>query len=232
VSTQQPRRRTTASRAGTNRVPVIGLAGGIGSGKSAVARLLAERGAVISDSDTQAKALLREPSIATILTRWWGKSILGADKLPDRAAIAAIVFKDPVQRARLEGLIHPLLHSQRSKAVAAAAKSNPPAPLFVIDAPLLFEARLDRECDAVLFVDAPRTTRLARVAANRKWHEAELTRREAAQLALDTKRARSTFVIDNSVDGPDGTLHLNRQLDELWPKLTAAAGGTRSARRA
>jgi dephospho-CoA kinase len=205
---------------------VIGLAGGIGSGKSHVAKLLAARGAIVSDSDDQAKALLREPGIADILARWWGKGILGPPpgKLPDRAKIAAIVFADHAQRTRLEGLIHPILKSQRTAALRAAARQVPRPPLFVIDAPLLFEAGLDKECDGVLFVDAPREERILRVSRNRGWTEEDLARREAAQLPVDVKKSRSTFTIDNGTgaggtgaDDPDA--RLNRQLDELWPRL-------------
>lgn len=203
------------------RVPVIGLAGGIGSGKSEVARRLARRGAVVSDSDAQARALLREPAIADILVRWWGGSILGPDGLPDRSAVAAVVFKDPAQRRRLEGLVHPVLASQRRAALRRAARAVPPAPLFVVDAPLLYEAGLDRECDAVLFVAAPREVRLRRAAA-RGWSESELMRREAAQLPLTVKQARSTFMIDNG-DLPAG--ELDRQISAVWPRLLAARAG-------
>lgn len=212
--------------------PVIGLAGGIGSGKSHVAALLARRGAIVSNSDEQAKAILREPAIADILARWWGKGILGPDKLPDRAKVASIIFTDTAERQRLEGLIHPILKSQRTAALRAAARAQPRPPLYVIDAPLLFEAGLDRECDATLFVYAPREVRVARVTANRGWTEAEFVRREASQLPVTVKQARSTFTIDNSLGGGgrdhelgDPTAHLNRQIDALWPRLLARRPG-------
>lgn len=212
--------------------PVIGLAGGIGSGKSHVAALLAQRGAEVSNSDEQAKAILREPAIADILARWWGKGILGPDKLPDRAKVASIIFTDTAERQRLEGLIHPILKSQRTAALRIAARAEPRPPLYVIDAPLLFEAGLDKECDATLFVDAPRDTRLARVIATRGWTEAEFARREVSQLPVTVKQARSTFTIDNSLGGAgrdhelgDPTAHLNRQIDALWPRLLARRPG-------
>ncbi|MFT3684743.1 MAG: dephospho-CoA kinase [Phycisphaerales bacterium] len=218
----EPSPATSAARTPTpRRPPVIGLAGGIGSGKSEVAKFLAAKGAVVSDSDTQAKALLREPGIADVLTRWWGDAILGTDKLPDRARLAAIVFKDPAQRKRLEDLIHPILHSQRRRAILNASKTSPPAPLFIIDAPLLFEAGLHRECDAVIFVDAPRAAQLERVKANRGWTDEELARREAAQLPLDAKKSRSDFMIENADDGQGSSSNLKRQIDELWPLLTS-----------
>lgn len=203
---------------------VVGIAGGIGSGKSTVARLLGARGAVISDSDGQAKALLQEQAIGAILARWWGKGVLGPDGLPDRAKVASIIFSDPAQRQRLEGLIHPILKSQRASALRLAARATPAVPLFAIDAPLLFEAGIDKECDATLFVDAPRAARLARLVKNRGWTEADLARREAAQISLATKQARATFVIDNGQTGAsegDPSAHLNRQIDDLWPRLLA-----------
>jgi len=207
-------------------VPVVGLAGGIGSGKSHVAARLAARGALVSDSDAAARALLREPAIGAVLTGWWGRGILGPDDLPDRARIAAVVFADPTQRKRLEDLIHPLLHAQRDAALRAAAAADRPPPLFVIDAPLLFEAGLDRACDAVIFVDAPRATRLQRVRMGRGWTEAEFDRREASQIPVEQKKGRSTFIVDNGGDpGEPGTgLHADRlsaQIDALWPRLLA-----------
>ncbi|MDP1661406.1 MAG: dephospho-CoA kinase [Phycisphaerales bacterium] len=216
----------SASKPRPIRPIVVGIAGGIGSGKSTVARLLAARGAVISDSDDQAKALLLEPAIGHILARWWGKGVLGPDGLPDRAKVASIIFADPAQRQRLEGLIHPILKSQRASALRIAARAVPAVPMFVIDAPLLFEAGIDKECDATLYVDAPRAARLARLIKNRGWTEPDLTRREAAQLPLSTKQARSTFVIDNAPAGAadgagDAASHLSLQIDGLWPRLLA-----------
>lgn len=199
------------------RPPTLGLAGGIGSGKSAVAAWLASKGAVVSDSDAAAKALLREPAIRDVLVRWWGSQILAADGFPDRGKIAAMVFSTPDQRLRLEGLIHPILKQQRAAAIEEAARRQPPAPLFVIDAPLLFEAGLDPECDGVLFVDTPRDQRMARVRTGRGWDEQELDRRERAQMPLELKRSRSTFTVVNDA----GVEKLQQQLADLWPRLIA-----------
>lgn len=177
---------------------VIGLAGGIGAGKSAAAAALADLGCLVSDSDDAAKAELDVPEVRDQLVAWWGEAILAPDGSPDRRAIAAIVFQDSDQRRRLEGLIHPRLKAARASMIERGAALGVPA--VVIDAPLLFEAGLDAECDAILFIDAPREARLARVRAARGWDEAELDRREAAQLPLDEKKARSTAVIANTGD--------------------------------
>lgn len=177
--------------------PVIGLAGGIGAGKSAVARMLAELGCLVSDADAAARAALRDPAIRKQLVQWWGEAILDSRGEVDRGKVAAIVFKDPRERTRLEGLTHPWIHQRRRDEFASA---GPEVKAFVIDAPLLFETNLDEECDAVIFVDAPEKLRRERVGRDRGWDAAELARRESAQLALDEKRRRADYVISNDGD--------------------------------
>lgn len=181
-----------------SRPLILGLAGGIGAGKSEVARLLAERGALVTDSDQEAKAALDRPEVRGELVRWWGPEILNTEGRVDRKAVARIIFADAAQRLRLEALVHPLVKATRAQLVDRAKGQG--VRLVVIDAPLLFEAGLDAECDAVLFVDAPREQRLARVQATRGWDEAELDRREKAQIPLDEKRRRSDEVILNTGD--------------------------------
>ncbi|MCC6660203.1 MAG: dephospho-CoA kinase [Phycisphaerales bacterium] len=176
-------------------LPLIGLAGGIGAGKSEAARILGELGCAVVDSDAEARAVMQRPGVRDELVRWWGSEILDADGLPDRRRVADIVFRDSAQRRRLEALVHPLVRIVRDERRAAAAVAG--ARAVIIDAPLLFEAGVDRECDAVLFIDSPRELRLARITA-RGWDEAELNRREAVQLTLDEKRRRSTHVVRNS----------------------------------
>lgn len=181
-----------------NRPVVIGLAGGIGAGKSEVAAILAELGCLVSSSDAEARAVLREPEVRDELVRWWGLGVLGADGHVDRGAVAAIVFADPGQRLRLEALIHPRLVSVRAALIERAGATGVQA--VVIDAPLLFEAGVDGECDAVIFVDAPLDVRERRVRESRGWAEGELARRERAQMPLADKRARSDSVIENASD--------------------------------
>jgi dephospho-CoA kinase len=177
---------------------VIGIAGGIGSGKSAVARVLGDLGCVVSDSDTEAKALLDDPEVRGLLVTRWGGGVVGREGLADRGAIAKIVFGDDAERAWLESVIHPRLHGRRAALLAEAEAAG--AEGFVIDAPLLFEAGLTGECDAVIFVDSPRSERLRRVGEARGWDEAELDRREKAQMPLDDKRQRSEYLVRNAGD--------------------------------
>ena len=179
----------------SGRAPVIGLTGGIGAGKSTVAGILATLGCVVSDSDRDAAAVLETAEVKERLQAWWGDQIIASDGTLDRRAIATQVFDDPRERGRLENLVHPLVHERRRKRFEEA---SPDSRALVIDAPLLFEAGLDEECHAIIFVDAPRELRVERVKSERGWDESEIDRREAAQLPIEEKRIRATAVITNN----------------------------------
>ncbi len=177
-------------------IPVIGLSGGIGAGKSTVAKAFAAQNCLVIDADADARAALTLPHVREKLLQWWGPTILASDGQIDRKAVASIVFTRPEERQRLESLVHPIIRADRTQLINRAAAEGRIAA--VIDAPLLFEAGTDSECDVLLFVETPRETRIARVAASRGWDEAELTRREASQLPLEEKRRRSHRVIHNN----------------------------------
>lgn len=190
----------------------LGIAGGIGSGKSTVAAMLAELGCVVSDSDAVAREALRDPAIRDRIASWWGPGVLDESGEIDRRAIARIVFSRPDQRRRLESLVHPWIETRRRILFETASAD---ARALVIDAPLLFEAGLDRECDAVIFVDTDRDRRVSRLTDSRGWNEAELTKREESQLSLDDKRARSDYVVVNNGDPDELREQVRRILNEL-----------------
>ncbi len=185
----------TAKTKNSTGVLVLGIAGGIGAGKSAVAAAFAKLGCVVVDSDQESRAALDRPDVKGKLVEWWGGAVLGPDGKVDRRKVAEIVFKEPAQRTRLEGLVHPIVRQSRAQMVARASEGG--VGVVIVDAPLLFEAGVDRECDAVVFVDAPEEVRLERVARTRGWTKSELERREAAQLALAEKRRRCRYVVVN-----------------------------------
>lgn len=191
---------------------VIGLVGGIGAGKSAVAAALGELGFLVVDSDREAKAALDQPVVRDQLVAWWGAGVLGAGGRIDRARVAEIIFANPAERARLEGLVHPLVKATRA-AFASRARQDGKRGV-VVDAPLLFEAGVDKECDFVVFVDAPRELRIARV-KSRGWDEAELDRREKAQLSLQEKRTRADAVIENNGTLDEVRVAVGRVLADL-----------------
>jgi len=180
---------------------ILGLAGGVGSGKSAVARILGELGYVVSDSDAGARAVLERAHVIEELVAAFGDGVLDGEGKPDRRAIADAVFGNEAKRKQLESIVHPRLHEERTALIESARAEH--AAGVVIDAPLLFEAGVDTECDAVIFVDTPREIRLRRVVEGRGWSEAELARREAAQMPLGEKRDRSGAVVANDGDLAD-----------------------------
>lgn len=203
------------------RVIVIGLAGGIGSGKSTIARILADLGYLVIDSDQLARAALDRPEVRATLITWWGPGVVNAEGKIDRAKIAAVVFHKPEERARLEALVHPLVKHGREQVVERAAAEARVG--VVVDAPLLFEAGSDKDVDRVLFVDSPRDLRLARVRQTRGWDEAELTRRESAQWPVDKKRDHSHAIVRNDIvlNTPEDHERLRQRVEEAVETLRA-----------
>jgi dephospho-CoA kinase len=177
-----------------------------------VAATLSRLGCVVCNSDDLGRQALHDPAIRSELVGWWGRQVLNEAGEIDRAAVAAIVFSRPDELKRLELLVHPWIEARR-KALFAMAPDD--ACALVIDAPLLFEAGLDAECDAVIFVDADRGTRLTRAADERGWDEQELGKREDSQLPLDEKRARSDYVISNNGDLRALAEQVHRTLNEI-----------------
>ena len=207
--------------ASRNEPVVLGLAGGIGSGKSRVAAEFARLGWLVFDFDAMTREALASSEIAATVAEWWGTGVLDAQGQVDRAVVGKIVFDDAQQRRRLEALIHPKVWRTRAEAIEAATSAGAPGVIF--DAPLLFEAGLDSECDAVVFVDADQALREARVRAGRGWSAADLARREAAQWPIEEKRRRSRFILDNS-SGPES---LARRVAEVvaMMELSGQRGG-------
>ncbi len=187
--------------------PIIGLAGGIGAGKTAVARILETLGAAVIDFDLLARSELNKSGVIAALRNWWGDSIVSPNGAVDRKAIAAIVFEIPGELARLEQLIYPRLRRPREELVARyLADENVKAIVF--DAPKLFEAGLNKLCNSVIYVEADRSVRLQRVAQSRRWTQEELTRRENLQNPLDMKRSNADHVVINQSG-----------IDELRPQV-------------
>lgn len=198
------------------RPPRIGLTGSIGAGKSSVAALLAARGALVIDADALARQASEDPLVLAAIAEQLGAALLVAGRL-DRAATAALVFTNPTARGVLEAIIHPWVRTAAATSETLALSTNPPPPLLVHDVPLLFETGRDAAMDATLVVDAPLETRVARLLASGRFDEATVRARDAQQLPAAEKRARATFVLDNSGD----RLALTAALADLWPALLA-----------
>ena len=175
------------------RIPVIGIVGGIGAGKSAVAAALGELGAHVQDADREVADLLNSPDVQRTITTALGPGLL-RDGTIDRPRLAALIFTDAAARSRLEHILHPLVIARAEQLIA-----NPPqgATVLALDAPLLLEAGMDRLCDEIWFVETPWSLRLERVRANRGWDDRELRRREDAQLPVEEKRRRAHRLFTN-----------------------------------
>jgi dephospho-CoA kinase len=195
----------------------IGLTGGIGSGKSTVARLLAARGARIVDADRIAREVVEPgtPGLEAVVAAF-GPGVLTAEGALDRPALAAVVFADPEARRRLDGIVHPLVRARAAELVAAA----PPDAVVVQDVPLLVETGQAGSYDLVLVVQADLDTRVRRL-VGRGVSEEDARARIAAQATDEQRRAVADVVLDNS-----GTVEeLEAQVERFWAERVAPAVG-------
>jgi len=189
----------------------IGLTGGIGSGKSAVADVWRERGALIVDSDLLAREAVAPGSsgLAEIALRW--PAVIAADGTLDRAALARIVFDNAEERATLNGIVHP-----RVRALARAREAAAPAGILIVHViPLLFEGEYWRTCDATVVVIAPDEARIARVIERDGLDRASVLQRMRAQIDPSEARRRATYAIDNDADLTTLRLRANVVYDRL-----------------
>lgn len=202
---------------------LIGLTGGIGSGKSTVARLFAERGAVVVDADRVAREVVEpgEDALARIVERF-GDDVLTPEGGLDRAAMAAIVFADAEARAALEAITHPAIRDRIAERVAAVAEleeADGRERVVVVDHPLLVESGVGAWFGTVVVVEAPEEVRVQRLVDARGMDEADARARMATQADDATRRAVATHVIDNA--GP--TEELAAQVDAILAEVRRAS---------
>lgn len=200
---------------------ILGLSGGIGSGKSTVSRMLEALGAVVIDADRIVRELQAPGSpVLDEIVRAFGTGVLDADGALDRDALGEVVFRDPEARGRLNAIVHPRVGVLMVRRAAAARDAG--AKLVVLDIPLLFEVKRSGtgnaglyQFDATVVVWAPREVQIRRQMERDGCDRAEAERRVAAQMPLDEKKAMADHVIDNS-----GTLaETERQVRALWREL-------------
>ena len=171
---------------------VIGLTGGVGSGKSTATLLFQEMGARVIDADAITHRLLDRPAVRRTLLRAFGREVVRNGRI-DRAAVARRAFRDAVSVRRLNSAVHPFVRREIRRRLTQLRRSGKP---IVLDAALLLETGANKLCDTLVFVDAPRAIRVRRV-ASRGWSDRELRRRERAQWPVRRKRARSDHVVRN-----------------------------------
>ncbi|GAA3761847.1 dephospho-CoA kinase [Streptomyces tremellae] len=194
----------------------VGLTGGIGAGKSEVARLFASYGAVLIDADRIAREVVEPgtPGLAAVVAEF-GAGVLADDGTLDRAALARIVFADPARRETLNAIVHPLVR-ERSAALERAAGDG---AIVVQDVPLLVEGGMMSHFDVVVVVDASPGTQLDRLVRLRGMTEEDARGRMAAQATREQRRAAADVVIDN--DGPREALEA--RVREVWHDLERRA---------
>jgi dephospho-CoA kinase len=199
-------------------VLTVGLTGGIGSGKSEVARLLAAHGAVVVDADALAREALAPGSAGLAqVVEVFGPDVLAADGSLDRPRLGRVVFADPEQLARLNAIVHPYV-GRRSQELMAAA---PDDAIVVYDVPLLVENELQAHYDVVVVVDAPADVQLTRLVDGRGMSEDDARARMAAQASRETRAAVADVVLDNG----GGLSALRQQVATLWQELQGRTPG-------
>jgi dephospho-CoA kinase len=195
---------------------LVGLTGGIGSGKSTVARMLGSRGAIVLDADRLAREAVAPgtPGHEAVTARF-GDAVLAPDGTIDRPALAALVFADDAARADLEAIVHPRVRERIAAEVAARADSD---DVVVVDSPLLIETGAHEGFPVVVVVTASVDARIERSTA-RGMSEGDVRARMAAQMPLEEKARLADVLLDN--DGDEAALE--RQVDRLWADLSRRA---------
>lgn len=196
----------------------VGLTGNIASGKSTVASVWRELGAIVVDADELARRAVEpgSPALASIVARW-GAGMLQSSGTLDRAALRDRAFRDPAERAALEGIIHPRVAELRGEEFRRAERSG--AAVVVADIPLLFEVGLASDFDVVVLVDAPESVRRERIVRHRDLDGAEADRMIASQMPATEKRLLADLIIDNS-----GSIEeLRARAREAWEEIERRA---------
>jgi dephospho-CoA kinase len=198
---------------------IIGLTGGIASGKSTVARLLERAGGVIIDADQLAREVVSpgEPAYLAIVAEF-GEGILNSDRTLDRRSLGKIVFADPESRRRLERITHPAIAQLADKRLATLREAGTPVVFYM--APLLIEAGVTSRVDEVWVVYADRETQVARLMQRDGISRKEALQRLASQMSMTEKSTYGKVVIDNR-GTPEET---ERQVKDIWEKEIKGIG--------
>lgn len=203
---------------------VIGVTGGLGTGKSTVAGMFRQLGAVVLDADTIAHQVMEPKRLAwRQIVDTFGPGILNEDLTVNRQRLAAIVFHDEERRRRLEQIIHPRVLREFRAGVRRATRSRR-APAVVLDVPLLVEAGARHLVEALVVVTAPPDVQRERLRAQHGWSDADIGARMGAQWELSAKVALADYVVDNS----DGVGATRTQVKRIWNQLALGRSKPRS----
>lgn len=205
---------------------LVGLTAGVAGGKSTVASMLQELGALWINADRLAQELIDAEPCRSEIRAAFGDEVFESEERVDRRELAARVFDDPEALAALEAIVHPRVQKRTMELILGLPTSIEDPAVVVLDIPLLEKSPFGPLCDHVVFVDAPEDERERRVSEIRGWTAGELQRREGRQKSVDAKRAEADFVILNS----GGMLELKEQVVKLWDDIKRpATNGGRNA---
>lgn len=199
----------------SSRMLLIGLTGGVATGKSTVAKLFKECGAVVIDADALARQIVQpgKPAWKDIV-RLYGKRVLEDDRTLNRPALARIVFHDPRKLRMLSRIIHPRVAREQSRLTRDLTRKDPDV-MIVYDVPLLFEAGVDKRVDRIIVVVAERQTQITRLQCRNHLTIAEALRRIRSQMPLAQKSKRADYVIDGTLPLPQ----LKRAVKQIYNEL-------------
>ncbi len=197
--------------------PVIGIIGGIGSGKSTAAAELAELGCLVVNADVIGHELLSEPAIQDQLTARWGERVVNEGAV-NRPVLSEIVFSDPDELEALNAIVHPIMDVRIGQQIQAGL-ADESVPAVVLDAALILEAGWDKYCSCLIFVSAPEPARQERIQAQRNWTGDHFRRREKSQISLDIKTEKCDYIVDNS----STATYLREQVRQIFFRITHTA---------
>ncbi|MBM4104305.1 MAG: dephospho-CoA kinase [Planctomycetes bacterium] len=179
--------------------PIVGILGGIGSGKSTVARQFANLGCTVIEADKIAHEVLDEKDIIDAVSVVFGKDVLSPDGMIDRPKLAARVFENAELLEKLQSIVHPPVMEQCERLLARYLTA-PAISAVVLDIPLLMESGLDRRCNVLIFVESPPSACLQRARKQKGLSPEQIKKREKFQISLDKKRKIAQYIIQNNSD--------------------------------
>ncbi|MCX5725150.1 MAG: dephospho-CoA kinase [Nitrospirae bacterium] len=198
---------------------VVGLTGGVATGKSTVAKMFQQCGATVIDADLLARQVVEpgKPAWRAIVNTF-GKTVLNPDRSLNRQALGTIVFRHPAKRLALEAIIHPRVAREQARLTKQAARTDPQA-VVIYDVPLLFEAGIDKRVDQTIVVTADRTTQVSRLKKRNGLSRADALRRINSQMPLAQKIPQADHVLNGTLPRPT----LRKQVGQLFKRLRLLA---------
>jgi len=194
---------------------LVGLTGGVATGKSTVAKMFKQCGAAVINADLLARQVVEPGKPAwRAIVKLFGRTVLNQDRSLDRQTLGSIVFHNPKKRRQLERIIHPRVAREQQRLVHRIAKRRPHA-VVIYEVPLLFEAGVDKRVDKIIVVTVDRNTQIARLSKRNGLSRAEALRRIRSQMPLAKKIQQADHVLNGTLSRPS----LRKQVDQLFNSL-------------